>query len=114
MSVAVNLLLWGLTYAGLSSEKLASWTALEWWRALAIFSLCQQACYFLSGMLHRTVSQLDHHTATAYLRRYGRLKRCLLEPPQASNATKGCRQESHLAARRHLKRATSKGLTSLI
>uniref|UniRef100_A0A7S0ABC3 Anoctamin transmembrane domain-containing protein n=1 Tax=Pyrodinium bahamense TaxID=73915 RepID=A0A7S0ABC3_9DINO len=113
MSVAVNLLLWGLTYAGCGSEP-AKWTAAERWRALAVFLICQQACFFLSGMLHRTVSQLDQQTASAYLRRYNRLKQCLLESTVPVSSRASCRQGSHEAVRRQLTRATSQGLTCLI
>jgi len=114
MSVAVNLLLWGLTYGGLSSTKPSEWTATEWWRAGAIFSFVQQACFFLSGMLHRTVSQLDHQTAAAYLRRYNRLKQCLLAGEGPTVTPRSCRQVSHETARRQLARAASQGLSSLI
>lgn len=114
LSVAVNLLLWGLTYAGLKEKKPAEWTSSEWWRAVALFSFSMQVAFALSGMLHRAVSQLDQHTATAYIRRYGRLKRFLWFGGASSETPRPCRQVLHEAARRQLRRSGSQGLSSLI
>jgi len=116
MSVIVNLLLWGLTYSGLSSRKPAEWSDGEWWRAVAIFLFAQQACFFLGAVLYRGVSQLDHDTAAAYLRRCGRLQHVLRIDEDDASPTTGAltrRQANRDAARRRLTRSPSRGLSSL-
>lgn len=87
LSVVVNLLLWGLTYEGTGPTKPADWNVTEWWHQLALFMLCEKACGWLSRLLRKYVSQLDHETATAYLRRELRLQQALSKEEPSSPKT---------------------------
>merc|ERR1711972_1169787 len=120
MSVIVNLLLWGLTYCGLSfiglsSTKPADWGPCDWWRATAIFLTFQQACFILGGIFHQGLSQLDHDTAAAYLRRCSRLRHTIFRVEEDEvSPTSTRRQSSRYQSRRRLTRSPSRGLSSLV
>jgi len=117
LSVVVNLLLWGLTYEGLGGKP-ASWDAGCWWRALALLLLVERVAVQLSKLLHQYIAQLDHETASAYLRRYQRLRRAFVAEDDEEESRKlghrSSRQLKREVCRRRLTRIPSKGLSSLV
>jgi len=114
VSVVVNLLLWALTYSGLSSTKPVEWSSCDWWRATAIFVSCQQLCFALASAFHRGVARIDHETAAAYLRRCSRLQHSVLRAEDDDSPTLTRRQANRHQKRRRLTRSPSRGLSSLV
>lgn len=118
LSVVVNILLLGLTYNALTTSRAADWSISDWWRALASFLLFERVAVVLGGLLHSYISQLDHETARAYLRRYTRLRRLFLSGDDSSDDefcdTRSPQSIEHKKSRRRLTRIHSGGLSSLV